>query len=489
MASRSFFQEEDFLCPVCFDIFRDPVVLPCSHSACKTCMEEYWKHKDDRECPVCRKRSSMPSPAVSLTLKRLCEGFLQERSSRDAEPGSERLCGQHKEKLKLFCLEDEQPVCLVCRDSRRHTGHKFCPIDEVIQDQQERVKAELEPLKEKLRLYTEAKLTCGQTEKYIMTQAAETHKEIKKEFQHLHQLLVKEEEARINVLMEEEKEKTRMVKEKTKEISKIISTLSDKIQAVEENLKGDHVTFLQRYKAILHKARAQDTVPDPQLASGALIEVAKHLGNLQFRVWEKMQGDMKYYSVTLDPNTAHPDVLVYPDMVTFRARNSGEREEMETPVPDTPERFNLYEGILCSEGFDSGTHTWDVEVRNEYLQRYGYSSDWALGVVEESVSRKGMMEKGGWRLEQHGGVYTVRSVPEPPITLSLKLRQEPLRIRVTLDWDGGTLTFSDPHYKEHLHTFTHTFTEKVFPYLSNGCKTFTLRILPVKVHVAAEQPS
>ncbi|XP_038868457.1 E3 ubiquitin-protein ligase TRIM39-like [Salvelinus namaycush] len=127
------------------------------------------------------------------------------------------------------------------------------------------------------------------------------------------------------------------------------------------------------------------------------------------------------YPVTLDPNTAHPDVLLYPDMVTFRARNSGEREEMETPVPDTPERFNLYEGILCSEGFDSETHTWDVEVRNEYLQRFGYSRDWALGVVEESVSRKGVIEKGGWRLEQHGGVYTVRSVPEPPITLSLKL--------------------------------------------------------------------
>uniref|UniRef100_A0A3P8Z1Z6 Zinc finger RING-type eukaryotic domain-containing protein n=1 Tax=Esox lucius TaxID=8010 RepID=A0A3P8Z1Z6_ESOLU len=31
MAS-GFFQEEDFLCPICYDIFKDPVVLPCSHS-------------------------------------------------------------------------------------------------------------------------------------------------------------------------------------------------------------------------------------------------------------------------------------------------------------------------------------------------------------------------------------------------------------------------------------------------------------------------
>ncbi|KAL0973728.1 hypothetical protein UPYG_G00210170 [Umbra pygmaea] len=474
MATGSFFQEEDLLCPVCYDVFRDPVVLPCSHSACKTCMEEYWKHKGHQECPVCRKRSSMLLPVVSLTLKKLCEGFLQERNARRADFVSE-VCVQHKEKLKLFCLDDEQPVCLVCRDSKRHKGHKFCPIDEVVQDQKEIVKAELEPLKKKLRLYSEAKIACGQTEKYILTQAAETHHEIKKQFEFIYKFLLGEEKARINSLMEEEKEKTQAIKEKAEDFNKIISSISRKIQAVEDCLDADQVTLLQRHQAMLYKDRTQFTAPGPQLASGALIDVAKHLGNLQIKVWEKLQGHLKYYPVNLDPNTAHRNVLVNPDMSTFRIRNSWEREEV---VPLTPERFSLYEAVLGSEGFDSGTHSWDIEVRDPSLQEDQTGSEWAIGVVGESASRKGVIDSGGWRLDHQEGVYTVRSVPDPPILIPVNLKQKPRRIRVTLDWDGGKLTFSNLDKNEHLHTFTHTFTEKIFPYLSNGSDLDNMKILP-----------
>ncbi|KAL0159020.1 hypothetical protein M9458_047096, partial [Cirrhinus mrigala] len=45
---------------------------------------------------------------------------------------SEEVCSSHREKLKLFCLTDKEPVCLVCRDSQRHTNHTFKPISEVV---------------------------------------------------------------------------------------------------------------------------------------------------------------------------------------------------------------------------------------------------------------------------------------------------------------------------------------------------------------------
>uniref|UniRef100_A0A4W5LXR1 Uncharacterized protein n=1 Tax=Hucho hucho TaxID=62062 RepID=A0A4W5LXR1_9TELE len=366
MASESFLIEYDFSCPLCCDIFRDPVVLCCSHSSCKTCLEEYWKCKEDQECPVCSRISSMPFPAVSLTLKRLCEGFLQQ-SSRHAA-GSERLCTWHKEKLKLFCLVDHQPVCLVCWDSRTHTGHKFCPIDGIVQDHKERVKVELEPLKEKLGLFTEAKLTCHQTAKYIKTQA----------------------------------------------------------------------DFTQMQIRILH--------------SGAQINVDKHLGSLQFRIWEKLQGIVAYFPVTLDPNTAHLDMLVYHDLVRFRLRDSLCFETDRTDLrPDNPESLNLHEGVLRSEGFDSGIHSWEVEVKSSKLTGGWDSRDWALGVVEQSVQRK-----GGWLLEYYGGVYSILSVPEEHIILTVT--QTSQRIRMMLDWDGGKLTFFDPDDNEHLqydHTHFH----------------------------------
>ena len=137
MASTSF-AEEDFTCPVCFEIFKDPVLLSCSHSVCKACLQQFWDTKGSTECPVCRGTSSNDKPPLNLHLKNLCETFVQEMSER-ASAGSEVLCSLHSEKLKLFCLEDKQPVCWVCRDSKKNTGHKFQPIDEAALDRKVRI--------------------------------------------------------------------------------------------------------------------------------------------------------------------------------------------------------------------------------------------------------------------------------------------------------------------------------------------------------------
>lgn len=157
MASRTSLSEDDFSCPVCCDIYRDPVILLCSHSFCRVCLQQFWKQKGIRECPVCRRRSSRSAPATNLVLKNLCEALWLERGQRalvghsksdghgkfvvatetacgKSLSGPEVLCSIHSEKLKLFCLEDKQPVCVVCRDSRKHSHHSFQPVDEAALD-------------------------------------------------------------------------------------------------------------------------------------------------------------------------------------------------------------------------------------------------------------------------------------------------------------------------------------------------------------------
>uniref|UniRef100_A0A8C2IPS3 Uncharacterized protein n=1 Tax=Cyprinus carpio TaxID=7962 RepID=A0A8C2IPS3_CYPCA len=391
MASLS---EDDFSCPVCKEIFKKPVVLSCSHSVCKECLQQFWRTKKTQECPVCRRRSSRDDPPVNLVLKNLCESFLKERNEVRSS-GSEKICSLHHEKLKLFCLEDKQPVCVVCMNSQKHVNHTFRPIDEVVSSYKVRKVAFIQ-------LHVVIK---------VLFKSEHTERQIKQQFEKLHQFLRDEEEATITALREEEEQKKQMMKEKLEEINTHISTLSHTIKDTEEMM------------------RASDVSP-----------------------------------VILDPNTAHPRLLLSDDLTSVRVIG------INQPVPDNPERFDCHPCVLGSEGFNSGTHCWDVELKQ--------SSGWRLGVTTASNQRKG----GGFF---NNGVcsvwydpYSVWSLvygwsPGSDFCVEHKLDS----VRVNLDYERGTVSFSDPVTNTHLHTFTTSFTHTLFPFFC--CYSSSLRILSI----------
>ncbi|XP_063068945.1 zinc-binding protein A33-like [Engraulis encrasicolus] len=229
----------------------------------------------------------------------------------------------------------------------------------------------------------------------------------------------------------------------------------------------------RNYKSTVE--RAQCTLQDPEKLSGALINVAKHLGNLKFRVWEKMQEIVQYTPVTLDPNTAHPRLILSEDLTSVRGGDEIQQ------LPDNPERFDKYASVLGSEGFNSGTHCWDVEV--------GENPWWNVGVMTESLQKQGdfYSKSGLWFVWYKDSKYSACASPQPDTLLTLKQKLQ--RIRVQLDWDRGELSFSDPDSNTHIHTLKHTFTERVFPYFNMGCTVSPLRILPVKASVRVDQHS
>ncbi|KAG8007537.1 Butyrophilin subfamily 2 member A2 [Nibea albiflora] len=147
------------------------------------------------------------------------------------------------------------------------------------------------------------------------------------------------------------------------------------------------------------------------------------LGNLIFHIWNKMKDMVSYTTVILDPNTANPKQLLSDDMTSVR---HGERHKL----PKNPERIEMHPCVLSSGGFNSGTHSWAVEVKNNTF--------WDLGILQESVQRKEQILTGYWEICHFDGKYMAVSPPRRSKVLSVKKLE---RIRVHLDWNKGKLSF------------------------------------------------
>ncbi|CAM5104407.1 unnamed protein product [Natator depressus] len=159
---------------------------------------------------------------------------------------------------------------------------------------------------------------------------------------------------------------------------------------------------------------------------------------------------LKAADVTLDPRTAHPSLELSADRKSLK--NIGTRQSL----PNGLGRFDVYSCVLGSDGYELGTHYWDVEVAS--------TGGWALGVTRESVSRKGWFnfspKQGTWAIQLSRGQYRVVTAEWSP----LDLLQSPGKIRVYLDYEGGVVCFYDADTMAPLHAFTALFTGKIYPF-------------------------
>lgn len=248
-------------------------------------------------------------------------------------------------------------------------------------------------------------------------------------------------------------------------------------------------------EAGLYSFRSQCDLTVPEAPRDALIDEAKHVSNLLWEVWKKMEnlteyGEMddvdsvmlyfkhiaKYlgYSdklnlvqsfpffpvpVTLNPNTGCKWLMISELMTRASV--------YYRPLPDNPERLD---GVLGYQGFKSGKHFWDVKVE-------GF---WALGVAEKSGSNS----YDFWGIYNCACTNWIHELtPRHGINGGEVLTKDsfPTRVRVLLDYNRGTLSFTDLDKTITLHTIKETFSGTVLPYFGvneiGSIQTITIKAL------------
>ncbi|KAM9495336.1 E3 ubiquitin/ISG15 ligase TRIM25-like [Clarias gariepinus] len=178
------FSVDQFICPVCLDLLKDPVTIPCGHSFCKVCINGCWDQEDQKgvySCPQCRdtftprpvlRRNNMLAEVVEK-LKKKTEVQAASPAHCYAGPGDvecdfctgrkhkavksclvclasfcgthlkphyevsswkqhtlieasaklqEMICSEHNEVLKIYCRTDQTCICYLCTMDN-HKGH------------------------------------------------------------------------------------------------------------------------------------------------------------------------------------------------------------------------------------------------------------------------------------------------------------------------------------------------------------------------------
>ncbi|XP_006032364.1 zinc finger protein RFP-like [Alligator sinensis] len=447
--------QEEVTCSVCLDYFMDPVTLGCGHNFCRGCISQCCGELEPNvSCPQCRETALQRNLRPNRQLGNVVELVKQLRLQAGREPEGQRVYERHQE---LFCQENEAPISLVCDRSRVHRDHTVVPVEEAVQDCKKRIRSNLESLKEEREMLQGLKCAWEQESERLLRQTALERQLLMFQCKGVRQVLEKHERILLARLRDLDTEIVRRREENVARLCKETACLSTLIMELEGKCQQQDISSSVSRGEImsLHPA-----LKFPELAKRIRdFRGENKLQEALTRSLERLDAESGFrrvqahaVDVTLDPGTAHPNLILSEDRKRVRV---GDRRQH---LLDNPERFDTSISVLGSEGFTGGRHYWEVEV--------GDKTSWDVGVCRESVRRKGKVTltpgKGYWALCLRDGGYKACISPLIP----LPVRVCPRRVGVFLDYEAGEVSFYNVTDRSHLFTFIHTFSRTLRPFFS-----------------------
>ncbi|XP_067228595.1 E3 ubiquitin-protein ligase TRIM21-like isoform X2 [Chanodichthys erythropterus] len=447
---------------------------------CDFCDER--KQKAVKSCLTCQSSYCVSHLELHLRVPRLKKHTL----INAVENLEDYICQKHERPLEMFCRDDQTCVCLFCTEGE-HRTHNTVPIEEesrekktqtnIYQMIQKRMK-KIQEIKHSVKLrktlasndgfFTSSRTvhisngmiiglgvllvavliilptqyTRFQSEQLKMKKQAEDLIKLQQEITEL---------KRSNT--EVEKKITELKRSNT-EVEKKITELEKRNTEVEQLLHtDDHLHVIQMYSSLYSILHTKNSDVDENSLKRVLTLLKKQLN-------EKLtQTELKFVQkfavdVTLDPDTAHPDLILSDD--GKQVSDGG----IYKNVPENPKRFDTCVIVLAKQGFSSGRFYYEVQVKGK--------TDWDLGVARESINRKGKItltpDNGYWTMIlRNENQYS--ACENPFVSLSLKVKPE--KVGVFVDYEEGLVSFYDVDSRSLIYSFTgQTFTDKLYPYFS-----------------------
>ncbi|XP_016398630.1 zinc-binding protein A33-like isoform X2 [Sinocyclocheilus rhinocerous] len=370
----------------------------------------------------------------------------------------EYICKNHERPLDLYCKDDQTAICQFCIESD-HRNHNTVPLEtESLKLLMNKKIAVQQEIQEKLRKSKEIKHSAR-----FNKQAKE--KEIEENIKFFKDVFDRSNAALLELTEEKHKETERRGKELIRELNEEIVELKRRQTELEQlSHPMDFTQIISLLRNPIY-TKSSKNISISALEPGDILR--KTISHLQSVLDEKMREtvgrelrSIQHYAVdvTLDPDTAHPELMLSDD--GKKVWNTVKSQK----TPDTPKRFNYCSCVLGKEGFSSQKFYYEVQVSG---------MEWDLGVAKESIDRKGDIglnpENGYWTIWlRNRDEYAANDRTPVPLTL----KEKPVKVGVFVDFEGGLISFYDVEARYHIYSFTgQSFPENLYPYFSPGeCK-------------------
>ncbi|XP_034094401.1 E3 ubiquitin-protein ligase TRIM21-like [Gymnodraco acuticeps] len=434
--------------------------------------EQHVVKSGEVPCDVCTGTRLKALKSCLVCLESYCETHLEPHLTRaglkkhqliDPEENLEsRMCVKHDKLLELFCQTDQVCVCIHCTYSE-HKTHDVVPLKEGYEGKKAelgKTEAEIQQMIQKRRLKIQEMNRSVELSKEGADREIADGVQV---FTALKESVERSQAELIDTIKEKQRETEEQAEGFIKELEQEISELKKRSSEVEQLSRfEDQLHLLQSFTSLNAAPPTKNWTEVrvcPPSYEGTVRRAVTQLEKTLRKQMKKLLSEVELkrvqqseVEVTLDPDTAHPNLILSDDGKQVKLG------DMRKNLPNNPERFDSCANVLAKQSFSSGRFYYEVQVKGK--------TDWTLGVARESINRKGKItlspQKGYWVIVlRNGNQYSAHAGP----SVCLSLKSQPEKVGVFVDYEEGLVSFYDVDAAALIYSFTGCcFKEKLYPY-------------------------